>query len=109
MAFVKVANKSDVPAGTMRAFELSGKKILLANDKGTFLAIANKCPHLGKPLQGGTLEGCVVTCPYHKAKFDLRDGTNLADARLLFLKMSCKPATTFPLKIEQDDILIELS
>jgi len=108
MAFVELAKKSDVPPGTMKAFELSGKKILLANDNGNFLAITNKCPHIGKPLNKGTLDGSIVTCPYHKAKFDLRNGQNMQDAKLLFLKMTCKSAQTFLLRIDDDKVLIKL-
>lgn len=109
MVFVRLTDTSDVPLGAMKAFELKGQKILLANSNGSFYALANKCPHIGKPLDKGTLVGCNVTCPYHHAQFDVRNGQNLKDAKLLFLKMACKSATTFPVKVEGEDVLIEVS
>jgi nitrite reductase/ring-hydroxylating ferredoxin subunit/uncharacterized membrane protein len=37
-------------------------------------AIAATCPHLGGPLDKGTIEGDTVTCPWHGSAFSLRDG-----------------------------------
>lgn len=108
MVFVKLASTSDVPAGKMKAFDLKGQKILLANTNGSFHALTNKCPHIGKPLDKGSLDGYSVTCAYHHAQFDVRDGANLEVAKLLFLKMACAGAKTYPVKIEGSEVLVEL-
>ncbi len=108
MVFVKLASTEEVPAGKMKAFALRGRKILLANTDGSFHALTNKCPHIGKPLDRGTLDGQTVTCPYHHAQFDVRDGSNLKVAKLLFMKMACPKAKTYPVKIEDGDVLVDL-
>lgn len=107
MAFVNVGSTSEVPDGQVKTFDLGGKKVLVAKANGSFYALENKCPHIGKPLDSGLLTGCVLTCSYHKAQFDVRDGLNLTPARVLFLKMACKNARTYPLKVEGSNILIE--
>ncbi len=43
-------------------------------EEETFYAIDNRCPHEGYPLARGSVRDCVVTCPWHNFKFDLRDG-----------------------------------
>lgn len=107
MTFLKVSSTSEIPDGQIKAFDLGGKKILLANAKGSFYAVDNKCPHIGKPLDSGQLNGCVLTCAYHKAQFDVRDGLNLTPAKMLFLKMACKNAKTYLVKVEESYIFVE--
>jgi nitrite reductase (NADH) small subunit/3-phenylpropionate/trans-cinnamate dioxygenase ferredoxin subunit len=39
-----------------------------------FYALDNACPHRGGPLGQGSVEGMVVTCPWHGFTVDLRTG-----------------------------------
>jgi nitrite reductase/ring-hydroxylating ferredoxin subunit len=39
-----------------------------------FYAITNTCSHAGGPLDEGSLDGDVVTCPWHASQFCLRNG-----------------------------------
>ena len=48
-----------------------GRVIALFNVDGTFYALDGVCPHQGGPLGQGTLEGCIVTCPWHGWQFDV--------------------------------------
>jgi nitrite reductase/ring-hydroxylating ferredoxin subunit/multimeric flavodoxin WrbA len=54
----------------------AGSKIEIAlfNLNGTFHAISNVCVHKGGPLSMGSLEGDVVTCPWHGWKYSVRTG-----------------------------------
>ncbi len=62
-------------AGEMCRVTLDGTTVLLARDQsGQLCAIANTCSHLGGPLDEGSREGDVVTCPWHGSRFDLRSG-----------------------------------
>ncbi len=74
MAFLRVAKKDEVPAGTIREFAVDGKTIALANADGSFHAINNTCLHRGGPLGQGELEGKVVTCPWHGWQYDVTTG-----------------------------------
>ena len=38
-------------------------------------ALAAVCAHQGGPLDEGTLDGDVVTCPWHGSQFCVRDGS----------------------------------
>ncbi len=74
MAFLRAAKKDEVPAGTIREFQVDGKTIALANVDGSFHAINNTCLHRGGPLGQGELEGKVVTCPWHGWQYDVTSG-----------------------------------
>jgi 3-phenylpropionate/trans-cinnamate dioxygenase ferredoxin subunit len=85
-----------------------GQEILLAIIDGTFHATAERCPHLRGHLSRGTLQDGIVTCPRHGSKFDLRTGQAVHGATLLFLHMNVKDLRTYPVRIEGEDLLVDL-
>jgi 3-phenylpropionate/trans-cinnamate dioxygenase ferredoxin component len=106
MEYVKVADKTDLPAGKMIVVTAAGKEILLANVEGSYYAIANKCTHLGGALSEGSLAGNIVTCPRHGACFDVKTGKNVGEAKIAFVKMKVKDEVSYPVKVEGTDILV---
>lgn len=108
MEYVKVLDASELPMGEMRKVEIRGKQILVANLDGTYHAIANKCSHLGGSLAKGSLDGNIVTCPRHGAKFDLKTGGAVGDAKIAVLKIGVKDVESYPVKIEGTEIMIGL-
>jgi 3-phenylpropionate/trans-cinnamate dioxygenase ferredoxin component len=76
--FVTVADVNDVPPGSDPiVVEINRRWIAVYNVEGTLYAIEDVCTHDGGPLAEGTREGCIVECPRHGAKFDLRNGEAL--------------------------------
>jgi nitrite reductase/ring-hydroxylating ferredoxin subunit len=75
--FVPVSPVADLPPGHMRWVAVDRERILLANVDGTFYALRDVCGHQRAPLSRGRLEGHVVECPLHFARFDVRTGTLL--------------------------------
>jgi 3-phenylpropionate/trans-cinnamate dioxygenase ferredoxin subunit len=72
--FVKVAEKHEVPPGTIKLVDVGGERVGLANVDGSFHAFSDACTHDGGPLSEGDLEGAIVTCPWHFSRFDIRTG-----------------------------------
>jgi len=72
--YVTVAKVSDLAAGSGMVVDVDGKAVALFNVGGTFYAIDNTCRHQGGPLGEGTLEGKVVTCPWHVWEYDVTTG-----------------------------------
>jgi 3-phenylpropionate/trans-cinnamate dioxygenase ferredoxin component len=60
--------------GEMCAVHVAGRSVLLCNVAGALYAMENRCPHAGIPLVGGRLRGCILECPMHGGKLDVRDG-----------------------------------
>ena len=81
--FVDVADVNDVPEGNMKHVEVEGKEILLANSDGKVYAVCDRCSHNNAPLSMGTLNGKVVTCPMHGARFDVTTGKKIAEPMAL--------------------------
>ena len=73
-AFVKVATTGEVAPGEAKKVDVQGKAIALFNCGGSYHAIDDTCTHRGGPLSEGSIDGDVVTCPWHGAKFRVTTG-----------------------------------
>jgi 3-phenylpropionate/trans-cinnamate dioxygenase ferredoxin subunit len=71
----------DIPEGGMTTTKAGTREILLAKVDGKIYALDNACGHSGYPLDQGTLNGYVVTCAWHDARFDVRSGAALSPGR----------------------------
>jgi nitrite reductase (NADH) small subunit len=83
MAFVRVADASEIAEGQGALFEANGLTIAVFNaGAGRFHATSPLCPHEDGPLADGWLEGDVVVCPWHGWDFELATGRCRVDERL---------------------------
>ena len=98
--FVKAAKKSAISAGSGCTVEVSGKSIALFQVEGKYYAMDNVCAHRGGSLGEGSLDGNVVTCPWHGFQFDVTTGYCATQPGL--------QQTKYNVKIKGDDILIEV-
>ena len=60
--------------GTKRFVRVEDRSLLVFCIEGALHAIEDGCPHAGASFFGAPLEGCVVKCPAHGLRFDLRTG-----------------------------------
>ncbi|MGI8484431.1 MAG: Rieske 2Fe-2S domain-containing protein [Thermomicrobiales bacterium] len=67
----------DLEEGTPKRFEMESVPLVLVRQGDQVLAASATCPHVGGPLDEGTMDGACVTCPWHGSIFDLRDGSIL--------------------------------
>ncbi len=72
--FVAVARVDELAPGEKKFAAVEGERIVLANVAGSFHALRDVCGHRNAPLSRGRLEGCVIECPLHFARFDVRTG-----------------------------------
>lgn len=103
----------EIEAGSMKAVDIGGKKVLVARVGDKYYAADNACPHLKGSLVDGTLEGSVVTCPRHGSQFDLTDGhmvrwTDWSGAKLTVAKAfkSPRPLKMYETKVEEGRVLV---
>jgi 3-phenylpropionate/trans-cinnamate dioxygenase ferredoxin subunit len=106
MSLIEAAKTVQVPPGTMQAFQVEGKKILIANVAGKYYAIDNVCTHMGGDLSKGRLEGQIVICPRHGSRFDVTTGKSLSGPKMAFLKLKTKDEAVYEVKVEGDSIKI---
>ena len=63
-----------VPDEGMLLGHAFGEAILVARQGPQLFAIGATCTHYGGPLAKGLMVDCIVRCPWHHARFDLRTG-----------------------------------
>lgn len=108
MAYVKVAAVEELKPGEKKRVSLPGKVLMLANVDGSYYALDNRCPHMGGSLADGELSGETLACPRHGAKFDVRTGKSVGNAKLGFLSVKVNDAKSYPVKVEGTDVLADL-
>src|SRR5881397_3201149 len=105
MTLVKVARASDIPDGEARHFVVDGHEIAVVNcGDGELHAVDDICSHAHSHLSEGEVD-CdfgTIECPKHGSTFDLETGR----PRTLPATM---PVRTYKVKVEEDDILIEVN
>ena len=77
MTWLQVARADAIADGDYAQLEVDGALVAVFNIHGTFYAIEDTCTHDGGELAGGAVEGDVVICPRHGARFCLRTGAAL--------------------------------
>ncbi len=88
-----VAAQTDFPVGTLRTTDLDGTPVAVFNLDGRYYAIEDICTHDGGILTGGALEGDVIVCPRHGARFSIKTGEVLSPP-------AYEDVTTFPVRVE---------
>lgn len=99
--FVTVAQVADTPPGTISVHDVNGTRIALCNVNGRFYAIDDVCTHDGGPLDQGELQGELVECPRHGAKFDVTSG------RAVVLP-AVRPVKTYAVQVDGDDVKVDV-
>lgn len=98
--WIRACQLFEIKEGEAKAVTVDGKDIAFFKMQGAVYALDGVCPHRGGPLGEGYVKNGEVTCPWHAWSFDVRTG-------------ECRSAPgitqpVFPVKIEGDDILIDI-
>jgi nitrite reductase/ring-hydroxylating ferredoxin subunit len=133
-----VARAHEIAPGTGKIVTVRGREIGIFNVEGQYYALANRCPHAGGPLCQGiigplvrsdgpgsyrlTREREFLRCPWHGWEFDIRTGQSWCDpnsvrARAFTVTVESGAdlmkgpyvAETFPVSVEEDYLVLDLS
>lgn len=99
--FYKAADIADLEDDGLYPIEVDGEPVCLAKIDGAIYAFTDNCTHISGPLSEGELEGCMLTCPWHGARFDIRTGQVVRGPARQAL-------ATFPVKIDGSEVFIGL-
>jgi 3-phenylpropionate/trans-cinnamate dioxygenase ferredoxin component len=91
--WVDVAAENEIPPGAGRTIDVDGTDVAVFNLDGAYYAIEDVCTHDGGVLTGGEVDGDVIVCPRHGARFSIRTGEVLAPP-------AYEDVPTFPVRIE---------
>lgn len=107
MAKVKLATVDEVPEGGMIMRIHESNFVTLAKVDGEIYAMNDICTHEDAPLHEGELgehdnNPYMLTCPWHAAHFDIRNGKVVQDTPW------ATDANTYTVEIEGDDVYVDL-
>jgi nitrite reductase (NADH) small subunit len=108
-SWIRVTTTGSIPRREGRAVTLGGRELAIFNlgpSTGLglgerFLAVENRCPHLGGPLSDGIVNGCQVVCPLHAWKVRLDTGAVDRPGTAACVR-------TFPTRVDGDTVLVLL-
>jgi nitrite reductase/ring-hydroxylating ferredoxin subunit len=98
-AFVAVTDLAELERDGRRRVTADGRTIALFHHEGAVRAVDNRCPHMGFPLDEGTVDDGVLTCHWHHARFELTCGATFdpwAD-----------DVRTYPVEIEDGTVYVD--
>jgi nitrite reductase/ring-hydroxylating ferredoxin subunit len=72
--FALAGNLEELKAKRRLVLHGGHRPILVIYDRGRVFALDNRCPHMGFPLERGSVEDGILTCHWHHARFDLESG-----------------------------------
>ena len=103
MAEVEVCPVEELPPGSMKLVRHGLRDVGVYNCGGDLVAIEDRCSHDDGPLCEGDWEpdGCVVVCPRHGSRFDIRSGRPLTLPAYV-------PVETFPVRVRDGVVVVEL-
>ena len=73
-SFVRAGRLEELKARGRLVVRGPHRPILVVYDHGRIFALDNRCPHMGFPLERGSVEDGILTCHWHHARFDLASG-----------------------------------
>jgi len=101
MSKVRIASKADLAEPGCKVYQANGHILALFKTEQGLFAVDNRCPHMGFPLDKGSVKDGILTCHWHHARFDLASG----GAFDLF----ADDVMSYPVSIEGDDVFVDLS
>ena len=99
--WVRAAGRSDLAEGEVLGVEIAGRSIALYSADYGIFATDNLCPHAYAGLSDGWLDGDVIECPLHAARFDIRTGKVLDPPATEDLKI-------YDVRVVDDEIQIRI-
>jgi nitrite reductase/ring-hydroxylating ferredoxin subunit len=102
-----VPTKEFMFAGSLEELKAKGRfvvhgghrPILVIYDGGRVFALDNRCPHMGFPLERGSVEDGILTCHWHHARFDLESGCTF--------DLWADNVPTFPVELRNDEVWVK--
>ena len=104
---MNVPNTDFTLAGTLEEVKAKGRivlhgahrPILIVYDRGRVFALDSRCPHMGFPLDRGSVEDGILTCHWRHARFDLESGCTF--------DLWADDTPTFPVEVRDGEVWVK--
>jgi nitrite reductase/ring-hydroxylating ferredoxin subunit len=95
---VRVGTLADLAEHGCLTAKLGNRPVCVFYDEGEVYAVEDRCPHMGFPLRRGTVQGGLLTCHWHHARFDLASGGTLDPF--------ADDVPAFPVEVRDGDVIV---
>jgi NAD(P)H-dependent nitrite reductase small subunit len=102
MRMVKACRLDELADGTARRVMVGERPLAIVRCGERVYACLDSCPHKGGFLSEGWVSAArhEVICPWHRFRFHLETGASVTNPELV--------VPTFPVRIEEGQVLVEL-
>ncbi len=99
--FHRAASLAELRKTGLLTVRLAGNTVALFEHDGKIFGVDNRCPHMGFPLDKGTVQDGILTCYWHYARFDLATGGTF--------NQFADDVRTFPVEVRDDEIYVDVA
>jgi len=99
-SFVSVARFEELQGKGSITVHPNGKTLVLFLYSDKVYALDNRCPHMGFPLDTGSVEDGILSCHWHHARFDLASGGAF--------DLWADDLDSFPVELRDGEIYVDL-
>lgn len=98
---IRVAALDELKKTNCITVQAGGYPLVLFAYGDRVYAVDNRCPHMGFPLDKGTLKDGILTCHWHHARFDLASGGTF--------DQWADDVRAFPAVVDGNDVLVDMN
>ena len=98
--YTPVAQLADLQQSGCLTVRPNGKTIVLFQHNEQVYALDNRCPHMGFPLDRGSVEDGILSCHWHHARFDVASGGAF--------DLWADDIDSFPVQLRHGEIYVDL-
>ncbi|MCA9839589.1 MAG: Rieske (2Fe-2S) protein, partial [Trueperaceae bacterium] len=96
--YVRAASVKELKEAGLKAVTVKDRVVLLVHHEGQIFALDNRCPHMGFPLERGSVKRGLLTCHWHHARFELCSGGTF--------DIWADDVRSYPFEIQEGDIWV---
>jgi nitrite reductase/ring-hydroxylating ferredoxin subunit len=99
--WVRAAALAELAPGPCTVVQVEGRTLAIVRDQDRIYAVDNRCPHMGFPLDRGSVCDGILTCHWHHARFDLATGGTF--------DQWADDVQAYPVKVRDGELWIDLT
>ena len=99
--WIRAASLANIPSTGRTVVQVKGQTLAIVRDRDRLYVIDNRCPHMGFPLDRGSVSDGILTCHWHHARFDLCTGGTF--------DQWADDVRAYPVDIRGDEVWIDMT
>jgi len=98
--WIRACAVDDIDDEDLLRFDHGARSFCIYNTPQGFFATDGYCTHEAEHLENGIVIDCVIECPLHQGRFDVRTGKALSAP-------VCVDLRTWPVRVDNGDVYID--